>query len=74
MLLSAQSLMCRKSYINLMVCFLLSKNGRNKKTEKKEIVYVELHLKLKKRHLDLKSKQKKITGMEAISSDAKILF
>lgn len=47
---------------------------KEQKNWKKEIVYMELHLKLKKRHLDLKSKQKKITGMEAISSDAKILF
>lgn len=45
-----------------------------KNLKKKEIVYVELQLKLKIRHLDLKSKQKKTTGMEAISSDAKILF
>lgn len=45
-----------------------------KKAEKKEVVYVELQLKLKIRHLDLKSKQKKITVMEAISSYGKILF
>lgn len=53
--MSAQNLMHRKSYINLMDCFPLNNNGRSKKPKKPKLSTWSY------------SKQKKITGMEAIS-------